>query len=222
MIWVYSFALILLSLAQATIALFVIKRSTQSVSLNSKESFEKLQQVETEAKSFLQKFKELEEKLIPVEKINVKVIELVEKADSLKAERARTAITQVEQETVEYRLRELEEIERELEASELENKQELELLAQQEQELKTKNEELKMRLFESQTILDDLLAELDLTDEIKQKLQGMQKDLESTQQHVSKLIEQIKIANDKYFILKRKYDALDIEYAQLYEKLSSD
>jgi hypothetical protein len=31
---------------------------------------------------------------------------------------------------------------------------------------------------------------------------------------------EIQKGNDQYFILKKRYDALDIEYAQLYEKFA--
>jgi hypothetical protein len=34
------------------------------------------------------------------------------------------------------------------------------------------------------------------------------------------LMNEIQVSNEQYFNLKRRYDALDVEYAQLYQQLT--
>jgi len=48
----------------------------------------------------------------------------------------------------------------------------------------------------------------------------MTSQLTMAEEKIDTLILQIEIGNEQYFTLKRRYDALDIEYAQLYEKFS--
>ena len=74
---------------------------------------------------FRKKFEEIYGKMVPFPDLAEKVLETRSYEESLKAERGRITITQAELETVETRLRELDEIERELEASALETKEEL-------------------------------------------------------------------------------------------------
>jgi hypothetical protein len=52
------------------------------------------------------------------------------------------------------------------------------------------------------------------------QLEAIKTDLLRTEQKTDELLMQIEAGNEQYFILKQVYDALDIEYAQLYEKFA--
>lgn len=140
--------------------------------------------------------------------------------EALKAERGRIMITQAELETVESRLRELEEIERELEASGIETKQELNILKKKHAELDERNKHLKDQLSFSLQQLEQLMAEVEMSSQIAEQIDVMRINVVNTQEKIGVLLMQIEQGNDQYFILKKRYDALDIEYAQLYEKFS--
>lgn len=141
-------------------------------------------------------------------------------SDTLKADRGRVTITQAELETVETRLRELEEIERELEASGIETEEEVKILTKKEQELSAKNAALKEQIRASTEKIDALLGDLQNNAEAQEQVLSMKTKLILTEQKAEEMVVQIELGNDQYFELKRRYDALDIEYAQLYEKFS--
>jgi chromosome segregation ATPase len=149
-----------------------------------------------------------------------KVKELGALQESLKVERGRITITQAELETVENRLRELEEIERELQASALETKEELKILEKKERELTNKNDNLKREIEESLREFDQLMEEIEMSAQMQEQVQLMKTDLLKTQAQIDTLMLQIEEGNDQYLVLKKRYDALDIEYAQLYEKFA--
>lgn len=138
--------------------------------------------------------------------------------DELKAERGRLAITQAELEAVDTRLRELEEIERELESSALEASQELEMLKSQEKDIAERNQKLREELNSSLGQLEKLLGQLSHSREAVEHLNSAKTELVQSQTKISFYEEQIGNINRRYIELKKAYDALDIEYAQLYEK----
>ena len=157
----------------------------------------------------------------------VKIDQLVQQADiirnlqeSLKAERGRITITQAELETVETRLRELDEIERELEASSLETKEELKILKRKEGDLGQKNSTLKQQLEITRENMSKILTDIQLSAEMQDQIKAMQSEIMSCEQKIDDLLLRIEQGNEQYFILKSRYDALDIEYAQLYEKFA--
>jgi chromosome segregation ATPase len=149
-----------------------------------------------------------------------KIREIKALQETLKAERGRITITQAELETVETRLRELEEIERELEASGLETKEELTILEKKQRELVSKNDALKNKIADSAQQWEQLLKEIESNSQLFERAQAAKMELITTEERISTLMLQIEQGNEQYFILKRRYDALDIEYAQLYEKFS--
>lgn len=140
--------------------------------------------------------------------------------DSLKADRGRVTITQAELETVETRLRELEEIERELEASNIETEEEVKILSKKEGDLTAKNAALKEQIRASSERIHALLDELKDNAVLQEQVQNMKTNLILCEQKAEEMVMQIELGNEQYFELKRRYDALDIEYAQLYEKFS--
>lgn len=140
--------------------------------------------------------------------------------EALKAERGRIMITQAELETVESRLRELEELERELEASGIETKQELVILKKKHDELADKNKTLRDQIQMSTQQIDQVIAEIQFSAEVQAQIDNMKMQLVKSQEKIDLLLLQIEQGNDQYFNLKKRYDALDIEYAQLYEKFA--
>jgi len=167
-----------------------------------------------------EKLRELYGSMVDTNAARNKIREIKALQETLKAERGRITITQAELETVETRLRELEEIERELEASGLETKEELTILEKKHRELNGKNDVLKTKIADSMQEWDKLLKEIENNSQLLERAQAAKTELVNTEERVSTLMLQIEQGNEQYFILKRRYDALDIEYAQLYEKFS--
>lgn len=170
--------------------------------------------------SLLEKLRDTYGKLVPVTAIRAALRELGAHQETLRAEKGRITITQAELESVETRLRELEEVERELEASGLETKEELNILKKKEGELLTKNEKLKEQIEASVQVIDTVMSEIEFSQEVQERIMACKHELLQTEQSIATLVTQIEQGNDQYFILKRRYDALDIEYAQLFEKYS--
>ena len=138
--------------------------------------------------------------------------------EALKAERGRVIITQAELESVEVRLRELDEVNRELEASALETKEELKIFQKKEVDLKTKNEELRVQIADSTTKMEALMSEIEMSVQMQEQVKMMRADLLRSEEQVETLMNEIQKGNEQYFISKRRYDALDVEYAQLYQQ----
>lgn len=161
------------------------------------------------------------EGMIEAPELQAKEQEFTAARELLKSERGRNTITQAELETVESRLRELEEIERELEASGIETKEELKILKKKEKDLLQKNDSLKQQIEASTAKLQQLFQEIELSAQMQEQVMSMQTDLIQTQTQIDTLLLQIEQCNEHYFSFKRRYDALDIEYAQLYEKFSA-
>lgn len=138
--------------------------------------------------------------------------------DALKAERGRVIITQAELDSIEIRLRQLDEIARELEASALETKEELRILQKREGELKSKNEELRVQIAHSTTRMEALMSEIEMSVQLQEQIKLMKADLLQSEQQVELLMAEIQKGNEQYVNAKRRYDALDVEYAQLYQQ----
>lgn len=183
-------------------------------------SLSSLQDNLKEKESFVERLSGVFAKLDSLSDLKRKVREFKSGREALKAERGRITITQAELETVEARLRDLEEIERELEASNLETQQESNILKKKEKELTEKNEKLKKQLHESNTQMTNLMNNLEMSAQVREKLNAMQTELLKTEDKISSLLTQVEESNTQYIQLKVRYDALDIEYAQLYEKFA--
>lgn len=138
--------------------------------------------------------------------------------EELRAERGRLTITEAELEAVDTRLRELEELKRELEMSSLDATRELELLRSQERDMANQNEALKGQLQQALDQLDILLDMVASSAEAVDRLNRAKTQLIDAEKKSSWYTEQTTMINHKYIALKKAYDALDIEYAQLYEK----
>jgi chromosome segregation ATPase len=139
---------------------------------------------------------------------------------ALQAERGRVTITQAELEALEVRMRELEEIGRELEASQTETKEELKILRRKEDDMRSKNESLRGQINDSLDKMDALIAEIEMTGQMQNQVAVMKADLLKSEEKIQTMLNQIQASNEQYFNLKRRYDALDVEYAQLYQQLT--
>ena len=144
-----------------------------------------------------------------------KVAELEER---LRAEQGRLTITQAELEAVDSRLRELEEVERELEASAIESAKEVEMLRSQARDIENRNEVLKQQLQLSFDQIEILVSQFGNSQATVDQLNAMKTALVETQERIEYYSAEISDLNERYGKLKAAYDALDIEYAQLYEK----
>ena len=168
----------------------------------------------------LQRMQELFSQMVDIGSLRKEAEDYKTMQEALKAERGRITITQAELETVEVRLRELEEIERELEASGLETKEEVNILNKKKEELNGRNNGLKGQLSTSLAQIDSIVKEIEMSAQAQEQVDIMKADLVQCQQKIDLLLLQIEQGNEQYFVLKKRYDALDIEYAQLFEKFS--
>lgn len=194
--------------------------STSKGSRKTNMDIAKLQKERDTKEAILKEIEELSEKFIPFRTLHQKVAQLRGMRESLKVEKGRVSITQAELETVETRLRELEEIERELGASRLETEEEKKILDRKDRDLKSKNEGLNEQIKNVEKLIDQAISEFPISDEDKEKFKVMKERLIASGEHTTKLIEEIEGTSKQYFIVKARYDALDIEYAQLYEKFA--
>lgn len=146
--------------------------------------------------------------------------DFVESREILKVERGRVTITQAELETLEERMRELEEIGRELEASQTETKEELKILRRKEEDVRSKNDSLRGQIADSLAKMEGLLTEIELTAQMQNQVAVMKSELLRSEEKIQTMLNQIQQSNEQYFNLKRRYDALDVEYAQLFQQLT--
>lgn len=146
------------------------------------------------------------------------VADLSQSRETLKTERGRVIITQAELESIEVRLRELDEVNRELEASTIETKEDLKIFQKREGELKNKNQDLRTQIATSTSKMEALISEIQMSVQMQEQVKVMRADLLRCEEQVETLINEIQKGNEQYFIAKRRYDALDVEYAQLYQQ----
>lgn len=216
----YALLIIVTGLAIAGVFVLLMSRVVGKQRKAIRDSFAALESEVKDKEELCAKLKESYAQMIELEAIAQVVASYKQLNESLRAEKGRITITATELETVESRLCELEEIERELQASNLETQEELNILKKKEADLKSKNQQLNNQLQTSTTEIDQLLKELEMTTQQREQLEAMKTEIVTTQEKTETVLIQIEEANARYVDLKRRYDALDIEYAQLYEKFS--
>ena len=121
---------------------------------------------------------------------------------------------------IEVRLRELEEITRELEASTTETKEELKILQRKEEDLKSKNDHLRVQIAVTTSKMETIMSEIEMSAQMQEQVLKLRGDLLQSEEQGQTLLNEIQRGNEQYFILKRRYDALDVEYAQLYQQFN--
>lgn len=156
-----------------------------------------------------------------IESLTAKKTEIEE---TIRAEKGRLTITEAELEAVDTRLRELEELKRELEVSNMDAVKELDMLRSQEKDISQRNEAMRTQINASMEQIELLLEQLASSAEAVERLGNAKNELIELEKKCGYYEEQIAGINTQYMSLKKAYDALDIEYAQLYEKqqLASD
>jgi uncharacterized membrane protein len=123
-------------------------------------------------------------------------------------------------EALEVRLRDLEEIGRELEASSTETREELKIHQRKEGELRSRNDALRTQIADSITKMEALIAEIEMTAQMQEQVSIMKSELLRSEEKIQTMLNEIQQSNEQYFNLKKRYDALDVEYAQLYQQLT--
>ena len=146
--------------------------------------------------------------------------DIAREEENLRSEKGRVTIIQSEMEAVDLRLRELEEIQKELENSSIEASREIEMLRARERDLEAQNTKVRGQIDSLGIVLDRLVSEIGAEDELSEVLVKAKPEILQMQDKLQFFGEQVTMLNRKYLDLKRAYDALDIEYAQLYEKQS--
>lgn len=205
----------------AGIGFFILNKfGKQKGEESSQDSLAKIEQLVTVNNELAQRSEGAANSLVDIAEIRLKVKALLTARESQKAERGRITITQAELETIENRLRELDEISRELEASALETKEELKILDRKQRDLNNKNEVLKQEIADSFQRMEEIFTKVELSAQVQEQVDRMKSELVRSEQQIVELMNNIQSGNDQYFSMKKRYDALDIEYAQLYEKFS--
>ncbi len=164
--------------------------------------------------------KQLSQKMADPSELASSVKSFTVARESLKAERGRVTIAEAELDMIEVRLRELEELHRELEASRTETKEELRILERKEGELRLRNDQLRTQISEANVKIETIMREIELSAQMQEEVVTLQAELLRSEEQVETLLNEIQRGNEQYFILKRRYDALDVEYAQLYQQFN--
>ncbi|MCC6221132.1 MAG: hypothetical protein IT291_07830 [Deltaproteobacteria bacterium] len=155
---------------------------------------------------------------IPKDEYDRTCEEVTKFEEQIRGEQAKVTITQAEFDAGEARLRELEEVDRELEASALEAAREIDMLRTQENDIRKRNAELVGQLNKIHNRVDQLIEELEHCQEAVDRMVKVKAELVEIQQKIEWYTEQTSVINQQFIDLKHAYDALDIEYAQLYDK----
>lgn len=143
---------------------------------------------------------------------------LVEFENQINSEKGKCAVAEAELDALDVRLRELEELRRELEVSNMDAIKEVEMLRTQERDISNQNEAINEQLKSSVEQIDILLDVLHANVDAVAQLNKTRNEMIQTEKSIAYYEEEIAKINQQYVGLKRAYDALDIEYAQLYEK----
>lgn len=160
--------------------------------------------------------------LVRKEDISVLDAKLSDLQANIDGEKGRFAITQTELDAIELRLRELGELKRELEVSNMDALREIEMLKSQERDLQTQNEVLLENLTQASDQIDILFNMFPNDENIQNYFTQAKQEIQEIQSKLGFYQHEIGTINQQYVILKKAYDALDIEYAQLYEKRQQD
>jgi len=214
------FLLIFIGLAEAAGTVWFLWKNFYVVSRDKKATCSGYDEALKQRQELLVKMQDFENQVVPATELRKKGDEYQKLNDLIKAERGRLSLTQAELDTVENHSRELDVIGEELEASAQETQDEISILEKKRDELLKKTNSLNKELEESDNKISNVMAQLQLSVENKEKIENMRRDLLDTQRKCDELLEKIKVSQEQYIKLKRRYDALDIEYAQLYEKFS--
>jgi hypothetical protein len=203
----------------AGVVFALVFQTAKKIGGSQKLDIEKLQKAVEERSVLLDKVRALSSELVTSDEIGEKGKILNAMRLASESESARFAILQAEIEAVEIRLRELEEIERELQAGTTDAVAELRGIEKQLGEIDAKGEVVKASLAQIQALMGGLQAELAQQPDIQSSADSVLKTAGETNVVAANLLVFLRDAAAGYHKLKLRYDALDIEYAQLFEKM---
>ncbi len=210
----------LIAIIQSGLVAFFIFGRAQAAKVNLLKQFELIQDEIQQKRDLWAKVEAAQAEMAAQSEMRLVGRDFIESREILKLERGRVTITQAELETLEGRMRELEEIGRELEASQTETKEELKILRRKEEDMRLKNDSLRGQIADSLAKMEGLLTEIELTAQMQNQVAVMKSELLRSEEKIQTMLNQIQQSNEQYFNLKRRYDALDVEYAQLFQQLT--
>jgi len=216
MTWI--FVNIVLCLCVSGYVLTVVRKIRRTVEDAHVQNFKNLEGEYSKKKSILENLAVALPGLISAEDIEAKRGELSEFETLITTTNSKCAIAEAEIDALDIRLRELEELGRELEVSKLDALKEIEMLKAQERDMSNQNEAINTQLTNSMEQIDFLLDVLNANVEATEQLNKIRSEMLEVEKKTNYYEEEINKINQNYVGLKRAYDALDIEYAQLYEK----
>jgi len=96
----------------------------------------------------------------------------------------------------------------------------LKILQRKEEDLKSKNDHLRIQIAETTSKMETIMSEIEMSAQMQEQVLKLRGDLLQSEEQGQTLLNEIQRGNEQYFILKRRYDALDVEYAQLYQQFN--
>jgi len=215
---VWILLIILLSLAVAGGSWFWLKRKAKTVNTEVDGYLEAMQTQLTNRQDALRKLAELILGFCPEEEIEIIKQEVATMESAFNAEHGRLTITHAELDAVRHRLNDLVETDKEIKSSLEAADKEYAILKSQEEEIKLQNSKLEEGLSSIISKIDELTSELKGSEELAKGFLKAKEDLQAVEGQFKWYESEIVQLNEKYIDLKKAYDALDIEYAQLYER----
>jgi chromosome segregation ATPase len=212
--------IVIVGIAEALIVGLIVFNRARHLNDDAVFEYETLKDEVQQKRDLWSRVEALRAELGDEKEFTLKAREYISARETLKIERGQAMLSQVELETLEGRLRELEEISRELEASATETKEELKILQRKQDELSSKNAALRGQIADSVSKMEALMAEIEMTAQMQEQVNQMRSELLRSEEKIQTMLNQIQQSNEQYFNLKRRYDALDVEYAQLYQQLN--
>lgn len=211
---IFVFSLIL-SLALGSLNLFIVRRGQRGSS-----SQTEVEAAASSLRDLTARFEAIQQSIVKAEMALPLTREIRSLENEINKKSVEVSVASSELEAIGGRLQELEEIRREVEASAEEIKQELQSLHERESELLFRRQELESQLEASRERMFSISSELAMSEEMQAQIERMQSELSGTQEQCDKLLVQIQRGNQQCMVMKQRYNALDIEYALLYERFS--
>lgn len=210
----------LIATAQLVGVVFFILLRARRINDSNKEIYDNLEDEIRQKKELLQAVEQARSELAPEEEFLLAVRKYQVAQELLREEQGRYIIAQADLDALENRLRELDEAARELEASSTETKEELKIIEKKHSDLKNKNEDLRIQINDSTKKIEKLVVEIELSTQMRERVLRMKSELLKAEERIDSTMLEIDKINDQYFTMKKKYDALDVEFAQLFQQFS--
>ncbi len=145
------------------------------------------------------------------QELNKQVTELKEQ---LAAKKLKIQTVENEINKTETNLKDVAEVNQELEMSQIDSQKEIDLLKAQETDISNQNAWYKQEL---QNVVKNVSESLAKIEGSKSLIDNLSTQTAKADQKARYFQSEIELLNKKYLEIKNQYDALDIEYAQLYE-----